>query len=85
MIYPKEETSCLKMGWDRLELPDNHYEFREKDLSWDYSDANIPYEGSYLTATSEMSRNVTTGTRERPKGSRQRQILHKPHMGIKLQ
>ena len=24
MIYPK-------MGWDRLELPDNHYEFREKD------------------------------------------------------
>ena len=27
MIYPKEEGSCLKMGWDRLELPDNHYEF----------------------------------------------------------
>ena len=72
MIYPKEETSCLKMGWDRLELPNNHYEFREKDLSWDYSDANMPYEGSYLTATSEMSRNVTTGTREKPKGSRQR-------------
>ena len=65
MIYPK-------MGWDRLELPDNHYEFREKDLSWDYSDANIPYEGSYLTANSEMSRNITTGTREKPKGSKQR-------------
>ena len=72
MIYPKEESSCLKTGWDRLELPDNHYEFREKDLSWDYSGANIPYEGSYLTTTSETSRNVTTGTRERPKGSRQR-------------
>ena len=27
MIYPKKESSCLKMGWDRLELPDNHYEF----------------------------------------------------------
>ena len=26
MIYSKEESSCLKMGWDRLELPDNHYE-----------------------------------------------------------
>ena len=72
MIYPKEESSYLKMEWDGLELPDNHYEFREKHLSWDYSDANISYEGSYLTATSEMSRNVTTGTREKPKGSRQR-------------
>ena len=72
MTYPKEESSYLEMGWDRLGLPDNHYEFREKDLSWNYSDASIPYEGSYLTATSEMSRNVTTGTREKPKGSRQR-------------
>ena len=72
MIYPKEESSCLKMGWDRLELPNNYYEFQEKDLSWDYSDANIPYEGSYLTATSERSRNITTGTREKPKGSKQR-------------
>ena len=43
MTYPKEESSYLEMGWDRLELPDNHYDFREKDLSWDYSDANIPY------------------------------------------
>ena len=41
-------------------------------MLWDYSDANIPYEGSYLTATSEMSRNITTGTREKPKGSKQR-------------
>ena len=65
MIYPK-------MGWDRLEFPDNHYEFQAKDLSWDYSDANIPYEGSYLTATSEMSRNIITGIREKPKGSKQR-------------
>ena len=65
IIYPKT-------GWDRLELPDNHYEFQEKDLSWDFSDANIPYEGSYLTATSEMSKNITTGTREKPKGSKQR-------------
>ena len=72
MTYPKEESSCLETGWDRLELPNNHYDFKERDLSWDYSDANIPYEGSYLTATSEMSRNVTAGTRGKPKGGRQR-------------
>ena len=72
MIYPKEESSCLEMGWDRLELPDNHYDFREKDLLWDYSDANIPYQGSYLITTSEISRNVTAGTRGKPKGGRQR-------------
>ena len=71
MAYPKEESSCLEMGWDRLELPDNYYDFGEKDLLWDYSYANIPYEGRYLTAPSEMSRNVTTGTRGKPKGSRQ--------------
>ena len=41
-------------------------------MSWDYSDANIPYEGSYLTATNEMSRNITAGTRDKPKGSKQR-------------
>ena len=41
-------------------------------MSWDYSDANISYEGSYLTATSEMSRNITAGTRDKPKGSKQR-------------
>ena len=32
----------------------------------------VPYEGSCLTTTGEMNRNVTTGTRRKPKGGRQR-------------
>ena len=35
--YPKEESNYLETGWDRLELPDNQYDFKERDLSWDYS------------------------------------------------
>ena len=70
--YPKEESNYLEIGWDGLELPDNQYGFKERDLLWDYSDANIPYEGSCLTTTGEMSKNVTTGTRGKPKGGRQR-------------
>ena len=72
MTYPKEESNYLEAGWDRSKLSNNYYDLKEKDLLWDYSDANIPYEGSYLTATSEIGRNITTGTRGRPKGSRQR-------------
>ena len=67
-----EESNYLEIGWDGLKLPDNQYGFKERDLSWDYSDANIPYEGSYLTTTGETSKNVTTGTRGKPKGGRQR-------------
>ena len=33
MTYPKEESNYIEAGWDRSKLPDNHYEFREKDLS----------------------------------------------------
>ena len=72
ITYPKEDSSCLETGWDRLELPNNQYDFKERDLSWDYSDTNISYEGSYLTDTSGKSRNVTAGTRGKPKGGRQR-------------
>ena len=72
ITYPKEESNYLETGWDRLKLSDNQYDFKEKDLSWDYSDANIPYEGSYLTTTSETSKNVTTNIRGKPKGGRQR-------------
>ena len=72
IAYPKEESNYLEIGWDGLEFPDNQYGFKERDLSWDYSDANIPYEGSYLTTTGETSKNVTTSTRGKPKGGRQR-------------
>ena len=36
IAYPKEESNYLETGWDRLELPDNQYDFKERDLSWDY-------------------------------------------------
>ena len=72
ITYPKEESNYLEIKWDGLELPNNQYGFKERDLSWDYSDADIPYEGSYLTTMHETSKNVTTGTRGKPKGGRQR-------------
>ena len=87
-FHPKEESSYLEMEWDGLEPPDKQYGFKKRDLSWDYSDANIPYEGSNLTTTSEMGRNVVASERRKPKGGRQRLIeltLHKPHLGIKPQ
>ena len=35
IAYPKEESNYLETGWDRLELSDNQYGFKERDLSWD--------------------------------------------------
>ena len=52
--YPKEESNYLETGWDRLELPDNQYDFKERT----YCGIIVmltPYEGSYLTTTGEMS------------------------------
>ena len=73
ITYPKDESSYLESGWDRSKLSDNHYDLKESDQSWDYSDANIPYEGSYLTTTSETNKNVSTiNIRGKPKGVRQR-------------
>ena len=71
-----------------LELPDNQYGFKERDVSWDYSDANIPYEGSYFTTTDETGRNVVASGRGKPKGGVDKDLrlaLHKPHMVIKAQ
>ena len=69
---PKEESNYFGTGWDGLEQPSNEYDSRGRDLSWDYSNANIPYEGSYLTATSKMGGNVVVSGRGKPKGGRQR-------------
>ena len=71
IAYPKKESNYLETG-DGLKLPDNQYDFKERELLWDYSDANIPYEGSYLTTTGETSKNVTTNTIGKPKRGRQR-------------
>ena len=71
IAYPKKESNYLETG-DGLKLPDNQYDFKERELLWDYSDANIPYEGSYLTTTGETSKNVKTNTIGKPKGGRQR-------------
>ena len=73
ITYPKEESSYLETGWDGSKLSDNPYDLKERDLSWDYSDANIPYGGSYLTTTSETSKDVSTiNIRGKQKRGRQR-------------
>ena len=43
-----------------------------RDRSWDYSDANISYEGSYLVATSGSNGNVVVARRGKLKGSKQK-------------
>ena len=64
ITYPKEESNYLGTGWDRSKLFDNHYDLKERDLSWHYS---------YLTTTSETRKNVSTiNIRGKPKGGRQR-------------
>ena len=47
IAYPKEESNYLQTGWDRLKLPDNQYDFKEKDLSWDYRRVILRLEGCY--------------------------------------
>ena len=51
-LYPRGGNTYFRSGWERLEQPSNRYDLRGRDLSWDYSDAIISYEGSYLVATS---------------------------------
>ena len=46
--YPRGGNTHFKSGWERLEQPNSRYDLVGRDLSLDYSDANISYEGSYL-------------------------------------
>ena len=49
--YLREGNSHFKSGWEGLEQPNSRYDLKGRNLAWDYSDANISYEGSYLVAT----------------------------------
>ena len=69
---PKEENGYFEVGWDGLEQPSNRYDPRGRDLSWDYSDASISYEGSYLPATNGTNGNVVVTRRGKSKGGRQK-------------
>ena len=49
-FYPRGENRYFGTGWEGSEQLNNQYDPRGRDLSWDYSDANVSYEGSYLIA-----------------------------------
>ena len=64
---PKEGNGYSQADWDGLEQPNSQYDPRGRELSWDYSDVNISYEGSYLTATSGTNGNVVSGYNQKGK------------------
>ena len=63
--YSNKENTNSKIEWDRMESFEGQYNLQERDLSWDYSDGNIPYEGSYLTTLEGLSKRTRVG----PKGT----------------
>ena len=69
--YLRGENSHFKSGWEGLEQPNGRYDLKGRDLSWDYSDANISYEGSYLVATSGSNGDVIVTRRGKSRGGRQ--------------
>ena len=85
--YLRGGNSHFKSGWGGLEQPNGRYDLKGRDLSWDYSDANISYEGGYLVATSGSNGNVIVTRRGKSRGGRQNlePILHKPLMETKHQ
>ena len=72
MSYLDRENTYLKTGWNRLESSDGQYTMKERNLSWDYSDANMSHEGSYLTTPEEPSKRTRTGLKGTQKSSRQK-------------
>ena len=70
--YLRGGNSHFKTGWEGLEQPNSRYDLKGRDLSWDYSHANISYEGSYLVATNGSMENLEP-------------ILHKPLVKTKHQ
>ena len=48
----KRENGYTGTIWSRLEIPGGQFDPRGRDLSWNYSDATMSDEGSYLVATS---------------------------------
>ena len=70
--YLRRGNSHFKSGWEGLEQPNGRYDLKGRDLSWDYSDANISYEGSYLVATSGSNGDLMVTRRGKSRGGRQK-------------
>ena len=69
-FYPRGGNTYFKPGWEGLEQPSNRYDLRGRDLSWDYSDAKISYEGSYLFATSGSNGDAVVTRRGKSRGGK---------------
>ena len=72
VLYPRGGNTHFRPGWEGLEQPNNRYDLKGRDLSWDYSDATISYEGSYLVATSGLNGDVAVTRTEKSRGGRQK-------------
>ena len=68
--YLRGGNSCFKTGWEGLEQSNSRYDLKGRDLSWDYSDANISYEGSYLVATNGSNGDLIVTRRGKSRGGR---------------
>ena len=55
-----------------MEWPNSIYDLKGRDLSWDYSDANLSYESSYLVATSGSNGDVIVTRRGKSRGGKQK-------------
>ena len=66
----RRENGFTGTGWSRLETPGGQFDPRGRDLSWDYSDATMSYEGSYLVATSGPDTNTVVTRRGKTKRNR---------------
>ena len=69
-LYPRGGNAHFKPGWEGLEQPNSRYDLKGRDLSWDYSDANISHEGSYLVATRGSNGDVIVTRRGKSRGGR---------------
>ena len=70
--YLRGGNSHFKTGWEGLEQPNGRYGLKGRDLSWDYSDANISYEGSYLIGTSGLNGDLIVTRRGKSRAGRQK-------------
>ena len=70
--YLREGNSHFKSGWEGLEQPNSRYYLKGRNLSWDYSDANISYKGSYLVATNGSNGNLIVTRRRKSRRGRQK-------------
>ena len=71
-LYPRGGNTYFRSGCKGLEQPSNRYNLRGRDLSWDYSDATISYEGSYLVAASGLNGDVVVTRKGKSGGGRQK-------------